>query len=193
VYSRRYPDRELTFDFATGLLNDNLLIVDRETHSIWSQLEGKAVSGELKGELLKVIPSIQSTWKFWKDKHPHTRVLYIPNEIGRPYLYSNRKPDIKRTSESSNKHDMSVLGLGLIVDRKAVYFPFNQLEKSNPPFGYKLGNIQLEIHYHKEAMTAWAEDSDGNLLPGVLAYEFGWLDFYPDSEIYNVKTTPHFK
>jgi hypothetical protein len=40
VYARRVGDRELTFDFAEGLIKDNLLIVDRETRSVWPQLHG---------------------------------------------------------------------------------------------------------------------------------------------------------
>ena len=90
MYARHIADRELTFDFAEGLLKNNLLIVDRETDSVWSQLHGKAVIGPLEGQPLTVIPSIQATWGFWKARHPDTRLMVLENEEGRPYFYRNR-------------------------------------------------------------------------------------------------------
>ena len=38
MYARRINDRVLTFDFAGGLVDNNLLLADRETSSLWSQL-----------------------------------------------------------------------------------------------------------------------------------------------------------
>ncbi len=34
----------------------------------------------------------------------------------------------------------------------------------------------------------WAENSQGELLPGVLAYESGWLAFHPNSSVYSFST-----
>jgi hypothetical protein len=44
-----------------------------------------------------------------------------------------------------------------------------------------LGGRRIRIFFEKDALTAWAEDLEGRLLPGVLAYREGWLDFFPDS------------
>ena len=57
MYARRVGEQEVTFDFAEGLLQNNLLFVDRETSSIWSQLHGQAVSGPLEGTPLQVVAS----------------------------------------------------------------------------------------------------------------------------------------
>jgi len=63
VYVRRTGGgRVLTFDFARGLRHDNLLFVDRETESLWSQIEGRAIAGPLEGEPLEVLVARQSTW-----------------------------------------------------------------------------------------------------------------------------------
>ena len=80
MYTREYDNHSLTFDFAEGLLNDNLLFVDRETQSIWSQLEGKAINGPMKGKTLQNIPALQTTWKNWKTKHPTTKVWFVADE-----------------------------------------------------------------------------------------------------------------
>jgi len=52
------------FDFGRGLKDNNLLIIDRKTQTVWNQLSCKAIKGELEGESLSPLPSIQSTWAF---------------------------------------------------------------------------------------------------------------------------------
>lgn len=177
-------NRELTFDFAQGLLQNNLLIVDRETNSLWSQLHGKAVSGPMKGTPLRVVPSLQTTWKFWRAIHPATRVIVVAGKQGRSYFYRNRKPGTRPARRRPATHDTSALGLGLVVGGQAMYFPFRELARTSTPFKLKLGGKEVTVHYRKAALTAWAEDAEGNLLPGVVAYEEGWMAFNPESKLY---------
>ncbi|MCH6553333.1 MAG: hypothetical protein IH793_04135 [Acidobacteria bacterium] len=65
---------------------------------------------------------------------------------------------------------------------------FRELERATTPLTLNLGGEQVTIHYRQSALTAWAEDAQGNLLPGVLAYEQGWRDFNPGSETYRAAT-----
>lgn len=167
-----------------GLLNDNLLFVDRETQSIWSQLHGKAIHGAMKEQPLKMIPSLQTTWKHWRELHPRTRVLVVKGKDGYPYLYRNRKPGSPRPAKAPKAHDTSALGLGLVVGQHAVFFPFKALQRVETPLEYPLGSQTVTVHYRKDALTAWAEDESGNLLTGVLAYDFGWLEFFPQSAVF---------
>ena len=184
MYARTSGEHELTFDFAMGLLNDNLLFVDRETRSIWSQLDGKAISGPLKNAPLKMIPALQTTWQHWRELHPKTRVLVMEEE-GRPYVYRNRRPGGPRPKKRQLTHDTSALGLALVLADKPVFFPFSELDKVKTPMRFTRGGATITINYRKDALTAWAEDQDGTLLPAVLAYSFGWKDFHPDTEIFS--------
>jgi hypothetical protein len=45
----------------------------------------------------------------------------------------------------------------------------------------EVGGQALQIHYRAADYTAWAEDSNGTLLSAVLAYNWGWKRFHPDS------------
>ncbi len=183
MYARRVGDRELTFDFGEGLIENNLLIVDRETTSVWSQLEGSAVSGPMKGTPLEVVPALQTTWKFWRQRHPETRV-WIDGKAGRPYLYRNRAIGTPRPKTRPTTHDASALGLGLAFGGEAIFLPFEALTGAPLPLGLEVGGEHVRVHYRKEELTAWAEDPEGNLLPHVLAYRSGWLSFHPESRIY---------
>ena len=182
MYARRAAERELTFDFADGLLDNNLLIVDRETGSVWSQLHGKAVIGQLEGTPLEIVPSVQTTWKFWRERHPDTRVMVLPDAEGRPYFYRNR-PTATPSSEvgRQTEHDATALGLGIVVGGEALWASLRDLENRELPVEMTLGGQRIRIFINKEALTAWAEDLEGRLLPGVLAYREGWFDVFPDS------------
>ncbi len=127
MYARHIADRELTFDFAEGLLKNNLLIVDRETDSVWSQLHGKAVIGPLEGQPLTVIPSIQATWGFWKARHPDTRLMVLESEEGRPYFYRNRPTGQSSPRKPKAEHDLSALGFGLALGNEAIWIALDEL------------------------------------------------------------------
>lgn len=187
VYLRTVGDQQLTFDFAEGLLNNNLLIVDRQTDSVWSQLDQSAISGPMKGTKLKALPAIQSTWKYWLDKHPDTLVMTFKGRDGRRYIYRNR--EIGRSGPRSRpaSHDTSALGLGLHFADQAHYFPFTELKKAQLPIELTLADKLVTIHYEEDALSAWAEDAEGKLLPAVLVYQSRWSAFNPKSTIFEAR------
>jgi len=101
-----------------------------------------------------------------------------------PYLYRNRKPGRPRPATRPKAHDTSALGLGLVINDAALFFPFKELAKGEPSFEYDLGGQRITIHYNNAAPTAWAEDSSGKLLTGVLVYDANWQRFYPESKMF---------
>ncbi len=182
MYARSVGEREFTFDFASGLIDDNLLVVDRETNSVWSQLAGKAVFGEMEGTPFAAMPSMQTTWKFWREQNPDTRVMVVEGREGRPYLYQDFTPGERR--QRAGDHDTSPVGLGLVVGSEAWYFPFPELDKARTPLTMALGGQQVTIGYNADGMAAWATDADGNTLVTVIAYERGWKSFFPETKRY---------
>jgi len=184
VYARSRGERELTFDFAEGLIKNNLLMVDRETRSVWAQLHGRAIAGPRNGEPLATLAAIQSTWAFWKHRHPDTRVMVDREQPGRPYFYRTWTPGEPRPARSPSTHDTANLGLGLSVGPDSVFFAFSELSATPIPLETTVGEKPVRIHFHPEGLTAWAEDGQERLLPGILAYRAGWLDFYPGSRLF---------
>ena len=153
MYARHIADRELTFDFAEGLLKNNLLIVDRETDSVWSQLHGKAVIGPLEGQPLTVIPSIQATWGFWKARHPDTRLMVLENEEGRPYFYRNRPTGQSSPTKPKAEHDLSALGFGLALGNEAIWVALDALSALENPVPLNLGGSSVRIFHNAQATT----------------------------------------
>lgn len=65
----------LTFGVSGKLIMNVLVMYDRETNSLWSQILGKAVDGPLNGTQLTPLAAMQTTWAQWKALHPDTRAL----------------------------------------------------------------------------------------------------------------------
>ena len=52
------------------LYNSDLLIYNRASESLWSQVMGQAVSDPRKGERLITVPIYHTTWADWINQHP---------------------------------------------------------------------------------------------------------------------------
>ena len=78
LFSRKVGDRILVFESSGLLLNSNKVMVDTETDTLWNQLTGEAIAGELTGTVLDRFPITVTTYGEWIAEHPDTAVLDIP-------------------------------------------------------------------------------------------------------------------
>lgn len=75
---------------VSGLLFDNNLIMfDRTTDSLWSQMRRDSICGDLAGTRPPLLPVVQSTWAAWKVMHPNTTAVNFNTGFNRNY---NRYP-----------------------------------------------------------------------------------------------------
>ncbi len=67
----------LEFGVSGRLYKSDLVMYDRQTGSLWSQIEGRAIVGPLAGEAerLQLLPIDVVPWGSWKQQHPDTLVL----------------------------------------------------------------------------------------------------------------------
>ncbi len=71
---------------VSGLLyNSNLLMYDRETESLWSQLKLQCVNGDLVGERPTMFNIVETDWRTWKQLYPETMVLSEDTGFSRSY------------------------------------------------------------------------------------------------------------
>jgi len=75
------------------LFRDGLVMYDRETDTLWTQVDGKAVKGSLMGRKLEIVPSVHATWKQWKQLYPESVVLKKRGIPRSSYDAYNRDPN----------------------------------------------------------------------------------------------------
>jgi len=80
VYSRQDQGggEPSTFGVSGKLWHGVLVMYDRATGSLWSQMDGRAIAGPRKGEVLEHRDSVYTTWSAWKREHPDTLALAKP-------------------------------------------------------------------------------------------------------------------
>lgn len=85
VYDRNLADQELTLSVTGQVYNNNTILKDDKTGSLWVQALGIAVQGTSIGKSLTVIPSTMMQWKTWKSEYPSGLVLSTDTGITRDY------------------------------------------------------------------------------------------------------------
>jgi len=186
----RYIDNKLRSFGVSGLLyQSDVLMYDRQTNSLWSQLAMKAVSGKSVGSKLKWLPSDHMTWKAWKDKYPKSKVLSL--DTGHKRNYSKSAYDSYHKSDDvmfpvpQNRADLpnKSLVIGVIVDGVAKAYDIYKLPH-NKTIKDKVGEIEILITYDKKKNYPKITTSNNIEIPAVLVYWFAWQAFYPNTDIW---------
>ncbi len=90
VFERSFSGREVEFGVSGLLRNNDLVLYDRQTESLWQQITARAFAGRMRGQELRAVPSAMTTWGRWRNAHPQTKVLSTDTGFDRPY--ANRSP-----------------------------------------------------------------------------------------------------
>lgn len=85
-----------TLGVSGRLVNSNLVMYDRDTGSLWSQINGTAIAGEHRGKVLEEVDIVWTTWEKWLAANPDTQVLTEDTGFLRNYSrdpYGSYNPD----------------------------------------------------------------------------------------------------
>jgi len=88
AYNGRINGVTYTFGSSGFLYRSNKLMFNRQTETLWNQLSGEPVLGELVGQeiALELLPVVLTTWSEWVAQHPETVVLPLESGYERIYL-----------------------------------------------------------------------------------------------------------
>jgi hypothetical protein len=75
----------MDFGVSGVLHNNDLVLYDRQSESLWQQITGEAFAGPGRGKTLQAIPVAMSFWRDWRDANPTTQVLAPPTDSDRDY------------------------------------------------------------------------------------------------------------
>lgn len=132
---------ETTLGVSGQLLNSNLVMFDRETKSLFPQINATGVKGEHRGKTLAEMNVIWTTWERWRSVHPETRVLtertgHLRNYSRDPYGsynplggYYTQASTIFPLMHSSDLHHPKEMVVGARTDRHSAYFVMSDLAR----------------------------------------------------------------
>ncbi len=191
VFSAQAKDFAMTFGVSGLLYNSDVLLYDRPTQSLWSQILGRAITGKLRNTVLNLIPSSNTTWREWLTRHPDTLVLSRDTGFRRdyrstPYLDYARSPKLMfPVSQKNSAYRNKEMVLGLQSGDSYKAYPFKELKRNGlTRFSDEFAGKMLTIEWLPGDKTARALDEQGNELPTVLAYWFAWYTFHPNTLVF---------
>jgi hypothetical protein len=126
VYARNVAGQTLTFGVSGMLYKDGLVMYDRQTDTLWTQVDGRGVRGKLTGWQLQIVPAIHATWKEWRALYPNSQVLKKRGESRSAYADYNRNPTelgIMGRRNADNRLPGKERILGVRVGNAAMAFP----------------------------------------------------------------------
>ena len=189
AFDSRSEKGERTFGVSGLLYNSDVLLYDRQTESLWSQIMGQAVSGPEKGALLTRLPLSHTSWQNWRRSHPNTLVLSRQTGTLRDY---DRNPYAGYESSRSVYFDVThwdtrlhpkeqVLGLEAAGIYKA--YPFSALDAAGGEVVDRFGGQSFRIVYSNKHRSVEAFDMAGKQV-GIVGFWFAWAAFHPDTELF---------
>ena len=178
---------------VSGLLyNSDVLLYDRQSESLWSQIMSKAVSGPLKGMQLAKIPIQHTSWDAWL-MDGDTLVLSLDTGYQRDYSrspygsYDNNQELYFPVNARSARYHPKERVLGIELDGRFKAYPFAELAKTESPLEDRFGGQDLVVLFDAADRSGEIRDSSGQLLPSINSFWFAWYAFHPETKVFNTK------
>jgi hypothetical protein len=156
VYSRIIDGQETTFGVSGKLIRNVLVMYDRNTESLWSQLLGEAVEGELKGTKLEYFPSVMTTWAEWKAQYPDT-VALVKGFSGSsdPYdsYYASGRAGVIGETYQDDRLQTKQFVVGVALGDGAAAYPFSVLSLE-PVVNDEVGGNPILVVFGDDSVTS---------------------------------------
>ncbi|MBI4256615.1 DUF3179 domain-containing protein [Candidatus Uhrbacteria bacterium] len=168
TYTAAVYDRTDTFGVSGKLWNSNTLLYDRTTESLWSQLRGEVIEGELTETKLTRYPSQVTTWAMFKSEYSFGQVLSRETGFDRDYTQDPYEGYYETT---------------------AIWFPLDHDDARLPPKSFVLGverqgtAVAFPVDSLEEFDTIQSIIEESDVL--VPSYWFAWAAMHPETQIYS--------
>ncbi|MET0108536.1 MAG: DUF3179 domain-containing protein [Candidatus Thiodiazotropha sp.] len=190
AFKAEHNNRPLSFGVSGLLYNSDVLLYDRASESLWSQIKMQAISGKFKGERLEPIALYHTTWSDWIKRHPDSQVLSDDTGFARNYRRSpygdyetNRSIYFPVEFTAKGYHPKERV-MGVNIGGVAKAYPFAELAKTSGRITDRVGGESIEIEYDIDNQTASAIDAEGKTIPTVIAFWFAWYAFHPNGQLF---------
>jgi hypothetical protein len=136
VFERTVDGATLDFGTSGMLYKSDLVMYDRQSHSLWSQMDGRAIVGDRVGARLRIRPANTIAFEDWRGAYPAGKVL--SRETGHlrsygvnpyqsydqpglsPFLFQGR-PD--------PRHPPKERVVGVVIGDASRAYPFSALDR----------------------------------------------------------------
>ena len=163
-------------------------MMDIETESLWGQIRGESIQGDMKDNKLRLFNSAHTTYAKFKEMFPEGKLLVKPEkgEAGshyEKYFASEGRYGIFGRSYKYDRIGQKDLVYGLRLPCKTAAVTQKYLEQNNSVV-IKCDDVEYQVSYDKVSKTVNAVNKkDGNAVPVLTSFWFAWINFFPATEL----------
>ena len=172
------------------LWQSNLLMYDRSTDSLWSQVLGKAVVGPLVGTQLELVASDIVSFGAFKKTHPKGKVLSEDTGASRRYghdpygsYYSSKEVMFPVRARDDRLHEKDMV-LGVIIEGQPKAYSLKALQGGGSVKD-SIEDVSLVLKWNKETqeVVITREDAGARVVP-FPGFWFSWVAAHPNTLLY---------
>ena len=195
AFSAEVSGKNLEFGVSGLLYNSDVLLYDRESDSLWSQIIRKAVSGKYKGQSLTLLPVVHSSWEKWQTTHKDTLVLsdktgYARDYQRNPYADYEKSRDLyfQVTNKAPDWFHPKERILGIELEGRFKAYPFSELDKAGQSrITDEFAGQSFTLQWDKQHQQVSVSDASGNPVAGIEGFWFAWFAFHPETEVFRAE------
>jgi len=189
AYRRELDGEAVEFGTTGRLYNSNLVMYDRKTDTWWTQIDGKAIVGELTGRELRGISIDTVVWRDWKAVHPDSEVLDQDTGYSRPYgrdpygtYYEDSFLMFPVENEDQKIHPKTVI-FGIEVD--GVYKAYKEEDVvRQSSFEDIVAGRRIQVSRDAAGVVTFTDLKTGKEIVKERDFWFAWYAFHPHTLVY---------
>ncbi|MBI1310070.1 DUF3179 domain-containing protein [bacterium] len=190
IFDRRAKGGTREFGVSGLLYNSNVLMYERVDgeQSLFSQLQGRGISGPLANQPLKTLPVELTTWQDWRDRYPNTTVASLQTGHRRDYT-RNPYGDYFRTSslmfpvkEHSDRLTPKQKVLGLWSGDSFLAVPLSMAQTRSGEFDVTVGDNVVRLAAIPSADSLRVVTADDGI-QWMYSLWFAWYAFHPETQV----------
>lgn len=192
VFDPLVQGERVEFGASGKLWNSNLVLYDRKTNSLWSQILGEAIVGAVTGTQLRVLPSDMMRFGAFRNQHPQGTVLsretgatrfYGRDPYGDYYATPGTYFPVGKKDDRLGDKDF-VLGI-VVRDKAKAYWPESVRQAGEIIDQFE--GITIIARYERaiDAVRLFEQQADGTVerINPFGAFWFSWVAAHPDTEL----------
>lgn len=188
AYERTINNEPVEFGTSGNLWQSNLVMYDRKTDSLWTQIDGIAIVGELTKTQLNPVQIDTLTWRDWFAAHPQGEVLSQDTGFNRQYgndPYGNYYEEsflMFPVDEQDNRIHAKTPILGFEINGS--FKAYRESDAKQKEIKDKIANVPITITATDAGeVTAIRLDTNERLIPE-RSFWFAWYAFHPQTTLY---------
>lgn len=188
VFDRRVEGVARSFGVSGLLHKSDLLMYDRESESLWSQIAARAITGPARGRSLALLRGRLVRWDVWRSEHPETTVVSPETGYKRPYGRSpykgyRRSKKLRFPAPVDDRYHPKLPTVGLrAADGQARAYPLVEVQQAGNLVQETFAGAEVEVRYDAKRSEFSAKAPDA--IDVIEGFWFAWMAFHPDSSVF---------